>query len=144
MAIQRTLASFAPLDNRWQQVERLPGKPPLNWLKSRKQLCDWMGQANGDDNWNTKHSDRGAAYLTECAKAIKARVDIPIQAQCEPPDDFIWFDRMKAAGIDSLGMHLERLTPQFGQELCRVKQQSLWSITLRHLQPQSRSSVGDR
>lgn len=52
-------------------------------------------------------SDRGAAYLTQCAIAIKARVNIPIQAQCEPPDDFIWFERLKAAGIDSLGMHLE-------------------------------------
>ncbi|MEE3718801.1 MSMEG_0568 family radical SAM protein [Tumidithrix elongata RA019] len=57
-------------------------------------------------------SDRGAAYLTECAKAIAARVNIPIQAQCEPPDDFIWFDRMKAAGIDSLGMHLEAVEPE--------------------------------
>ncbi|MEP0855541.1 MSMEG_0568 family radical SAM protein [Trichocoleus sp. DQ-U1] len=57
-------------------------------------------------------SDRGAAYLTECAKAIKARVNLPMQAQCEPPDDFIWFDRMKAAGIDSLGMHLEAADPQ--------------------------------
>lgn len=52
-------------------------------------------------------SDRGAAYLTQCAKAIKSKVNIPIQAQCEPPDDFIWFERMKEAGIDSLGMHLE-------------------------------------
>jgi radical SAM protein (TIGR04043 family) len=57
-------------------------------------------------------SDRGAAYLTECARAIKAKVNIPIQAQCEPPDDFIWFERMKAAGIDSLGMHLEAADPQ--------------------------------
>ncbi len=57
-------------------------------------------------------SDRGSAYLTECAKAIKAKVDLPIQAQCEPPDDFIWFDRMKAAGVDSLGMHLEAADPQ--------------------------------
>jgi len=57
-------------------------------------------------------SDRGAAYLTECAKAIKARVDIPIQAQCEPPDDFIWFERMKDAGIDTLGMHLEAADPE--------------------------------
>ncbi|NMF59096.1 MSMEG_0568 family radical SAM protein [Pseudanabaena yagii] len=57
-------------------------------------------------------SDRGAAYLTECAKAIKAKVDIPIQAQCEPPDDFIWFERMKAAGIDTLGMHLEAADPK--------------------------------
>ncbi len=57
-------------------------------------------------------SDRGAAYLTECAKAIKARVNLPMQAQCEPPDDFIWFERLKAAGIDSLGMHLEAADPQ--------------------------------
>ena len=55
--------------------------------------------------------DRGAAYLTECARAIKASVDIPIQAQCEPPDDFVWFERMKVAGIDSLGMHLEAVDP---------------------------------
>jgi radical SAM protein (TIGR04043 family) len=38
-------------------------------------------------------------------------VNLPIQAQCKPPDDFIWFDRMKAAGIDSLGMHLEAEDP---------------------------------
>jgi radical SAM protein (TIGR04043 family) len=56
-------------------------------------------------------SDRGAAYLTDCAKTIKARVTLPIQAQCEPPDDFIWFDRMKVAGVDSLGMHLEAADP---------------------------------
>ena len=56
--------------------------------------------------------DRGAAYLTQCAKAIKAKVNIPIQAQCEPPDDFIWFERMKEAGIDSLGMHLEAVEEQ--------------------------------
>lgn len=56
--------------------------------------------------------DRGAAYLTECAAAIKARVNLPIQAQCEPPDDFIWFERMKSAGIDSLGMHLEAVEPE--------------------------------
>ncbi|NUN65245.1 MSMEG_0568 family radical SAM protein [Pseudanabaena biceps] len=56
-------------------------------------------------------SDRGAAYLTECVRAIKAKVDIPIQAQCEPPDDFIWFERMRAAGVDTLGMHLEAADP---------------------------------
>lgn len=51
--------------------------------------------------------DRGAAYLAECARAIQAKVDLPIQAQCEPPDDFVWFERLKQAGVDSLGMHLE-------------------------------------
>lgn len=55
--------------------------------------------------------DRGARVLCESAFAIKAAVDLPIQAQCEPPDDDGWFDRMKASGIDTLGMHLEAVTP---------------------------------
>jgi len=52
-------------------------------------------------------SDRGAAVLADCAFAVKAAVELPIQAQCEPPDDDAWFARMKAAGVDALGMHLE-------------------------------------
>jgi radical SAM protein (TIGR04043 family) len=56
-------------------------------------------------------TDRGAAILCESAFAIKAAVDLPIQGQCEPPDDDRWFQRMKAAGIDTLGMHLEVVMP---------------------------------
>jgi len=55
--------------------------------------------------------DCGAAILTESAIAIKAAVDLPIQGQCEPPDDDAWFARMHASGIDTLGMHLEAVTP---------------------------------
>jgi hypothetical protein len=51
--------------------------------------------------------DRGARLMAETAAAVKARVAIPIQGQCEPPEDPIWYRRMKEAGIDSLGMHLE-------------------------------------
>ncbi len=56
-------------------------------------------------------TDRGAAVLCESAFAIRARVDLPIQAQCEPPDHDRWFERMKASGIDTLGMHIEAVTP---------------------------------
>jgi radical SAM protein (TIGR04043 family) len=56
--------------------------------------------------------DRGAAILAESATAVKAAVDLPIQGQCEPPDDDAWFVRMRDAGIDALGMHLEAVTPQ--------------------------------
>lgn len=56
--------------------------------------------------------DRGAAILCESARAVKAAVDLPIQGQCEPPDGDVWFERMKAAGIDSLGMHLEAVTAE--------------------------------
>ncbi len=62
-------------------------------------------------------SDRGAAILCESAFAIRAAVDIPLQGQCEPPDDDVWFDRMKAAGIDALGMHLEAVTPSVRERI---------------------------
>jgi radical SAM protein (TIGR04043 family) len=51
--------------------------------------------------------DRGAAVLAAAAAAIKLATRLPIQAQCEPPDDFLWFVKLRAAGVDSLGMHLE-------------------------------------
>jgi radical SAM protein (TIGR04043 family) len=57
-------------------------------------------------------NDRGAAILAESASAVKAAVDLPIQGQCEPPDDDVWFARMRDAGVDALGMHLEAVTPQ--------------------------------
>lgn len=51
--------------------------------------------------------DRGALVLCESAQAVKAAVDLPLQAQCEPPDSDAWFRRLKEAGVDTLGMHLE-------------------------------------
>jgi radical SAM protein (TIGR04043 family) len=57
-------------------------------------------------------TDRGAAILCESAAGVKAAVDLPIQGQCEPPDDEAWFQRLKDAGVDSLGMHLETVTPE--------------------------------
>ncbi len=51
--------------------------------------------------------DRGADVLAEAAAAIKGGTGLPVQAQCEPPADFGWFARLRAAGVDALGMHLE-------------------------------------
>lgn len=61
--------------------------------------------------------DRGAQILVESAVAIKAAVDLPIQGQCEPPDDDLWFDKMAAAGIDSLGMHLEAVSQEVRERI---------------------------
>ncbi len=54
--------------------------------------------------------DRGAAVLCESTRAIKQAIDLPVQAQCEPPRDAAWFERLREAGVDSLGMHLEAAT----------------------------------
>ncbi len=68
-------------------------------LDGVRQLVMTTGTPNSDD--------RGARLMAETASAVKARVNLPIQGQCEPPDDPSWYTRMKQAGIDSLGMHLE-------------------------------------
>jgi radical SAM protein (TIGR04043 family) len=73
-------------------------------LDGVKQLVMTTGTPNSDD--------RGARLMAATAAAVKARVNLPIQAQCEPPDDPIWFRRMKEAGVDSLGMHLEVVEPE--------------------------------
>ncbi len=62
-------------------------------------------------------TDRGAEILCQSAFAVKAAVDLPIQAQCEPPDDAAWFARLKDAGVDALGMHLEAVTPAVRQRI---------------------------
>ncbi len=62
-------------------------------------------------------TDRGAAVLAESAFAIKAAIDLPIQAQCEPPRDHAWFARLRAAGVDSLGMHLEAASQAVRQRI---------------------------
>jgi radical SAM protein (TIGR04043 family) len=78
-------------------------------LDGVKHLIMTTGTPNG--------SDRGAAYLSDCAAAVKALVPLPIQAQCEPPDDFAWFERMQQAGVDSLGMHLEAVEPEVRERI---------------------------
>jgi radical SAM protein (TIGR04043 family) len=54
--------------------------------------------------------DRGADVLTRVTQAITDAVTLSVQAQCEPPADFAWFQRMKDAGVSSLGLHLEAVS----------------------------------
>lgn len=66
-------------------------------------------------------SDRGARVLADAASAIRAVTSLPIQAQCEPPADFSWFLRLRAAGVDSLGLHLEAVTEAVRQRVMPAK-----------------------
>lgn len=87
-------------------------------LDGIQQLVMTTGTPNSDD--------RGARLMAETAAAVKRRVDLPIQAQCEPPDDPQWFNRMKVAGVDSLGMHLEVVEPQVRR--CILPGKSEWPL----------------
>ena len=102
LAAGRTIAHKTP-----QQLAEVARAAVL--LDGVKHMVMTTGTPPGDD--------RGAAVLVDSAFAIKAAVDLPLQGQCEPPDDDRWFERMKAAGIDTLGMHLEAVSEQVRQEI---------------------------
>ncbi|RPF77086.1 MAG: MSMEG_0568 family radical SAM protein [Synechococcus sp. TMED155] len=89
-------------------------------LDGVRQLVMTTGTPNSED--------RGARLMAETATAVKRRVNLPIQAQCEPPDDPIWFERMRQAGIDSLGMHLEVIEPEVRRRILPGKSE----LTVQH------------
>jgi radical SAM protein (TIGR04043 family) len=96
LAAGRTIAHKSP-----QQLAEVARMAVL--LDGVRHMVMTTGTPAGDD--------RGASVLTDSAFAIRAAVDLPLQGQCEPPEDDRWYARMKSAGIDTLGMHLEAVTP---------------------------------
>jgi radical SAM protein (TIGR04043 family) len=65
--------------------------------------------------------DRGARVLCDSVRAVKAAVDLPIQVQCEPPKDLIWLQRLRTAGADALGLHLEVVNPEVRKRIMPSK-----------------------
>jgi radical SAM protein (TIGR04043 family) len=58
----------------------------------------------------TAGRDRGAKHLARCVRAVLAAVPgLPIQVQCEPPDDPDSIGELKLAGAVSIGIHVESL-----------------------------------
>lgn len=75
--------------------------------------------------------DRGAAILCDSAAAVKRAVELPIQAQCEPPEDDAWYARLKACGVDTLGMHLEAVNPHVRRRIMPGKAEVVVETYLR-------------
>jgi len=54
--------------------------------------------------------DRGARHLARCVQSIKRAVpSLPIQVQCEPPEDLAALHDLRGAGADAIGIHVESL-----------------------------------
>jgi radical SAM protein (TIGR04043 family) len=108
-----TACQFCAIEQSLDQGRTLARKTPAQLAEVAEAAVALDGVTHMVMTTGTPHSpDRGIAYLAECAQAIKARVNLPIQAQCEPPEDFGWFLTLKQAGVDSLGMHLEAIDPE--------------------------------
>jgi len=74
-------------------------------LDGVSQMVMTTGTSNGPD--------RGAKHLQRCVRAVKDAVAwLPIQVQIEPPLDLAWIDRLRHAGADAIGVHVETLDPE--------------------------------
>jgi radical SAM protein (TIGR04043 family) len=71
-------------------------------LDGVRQMVMTTGTSNG--------RDRGARHLVRCVGAVRAAVPgLPIQVQCEPPDDLGALAELRQAGADAIGIHVESL-----------------------------------
>jgi radical SAM protein (TIGR04043 family) len=71
-------------------------------LDGVSQMVMTTGTSNG--------ADRGARHLARCVRAVRERVPwLPVQVQIEPPLELSWIDRLKEAGADAIGIHIESL-----------------------------------
>ncbi|MDX6354845.1 MAG: hypothetical protein QOF98_1748, partial [Streptomyces sp.] len=58
----------------------------------------------------TSGPDRGARNLVRSVRAVLAAVPgLPVQVQCEPPDDLGWIRALHDAGATAIGIHVEAL-----------------------------------
>jgi radical SAM protein (TIGR04043 family)/putative N-acetyltransferase (TIGR04045 family) len=78
------------------------------------------------------------AYLAECAAAVKAAAGLPVHVQFLPPDDLDLMDRLKAAGVDTVGIHIETFDMQTLRRVAPAKAR----IGLRRYETAWRRAVG--
>ena len=86
-----------------KRPEQLAEVAEAAWrLDGVTQMVMTTGTSNGPD--------RGARHVARCVAAVRAAVPLlPIQVQIEPPLELEWIDRLRAAGAEAIGIHIESL-----------------------------------
>lgn len=72
----------------------------------RENRCSHVTLTSGTTAENGKGSDR---YIRILEKLKEAHPDIPLHIQIEPLDDLTYLDKLKQAGADTIGIHIEIL-----------------------------------
>ena len=97
--------------------------------KSPSQLAETAAKA--EEEGVTRHvtlttgtpnlNDRGARMLCESVKAIKESTRLPVHVQLEPPNDLNDIAKLKDAGADTIGVHIESFDEKVLRETCPAK-----------------------
>jgi radical SAM protein (TIGR04043 family) len=115
-----------------KQAEELAEVAEAAWrLDGVRQMVMTTGTSNGPD--------RGARHLGRCVAAVRAAVPLlPIQVQIEPPVQLDWIDRLRVAGADAIGIHIEALDERVRARwtpgkatVSRERYEAAWSHAVR-------------
>ena len=55
--------------------------------------------------------EKALAKYAEICREVKSATGLPIQLQIIPPEDLSWLERLRDAGVDTLGVHIETFDP---------------------------------
>lgn len=108
---KKTACQFCAIEESLKYETTIAYKRPYHLAEVAKKAVELDGISQFIMTTGTPGSaDRGAKILFESVHAVAKEVSIPIQVQCEPPDNFLWFKKLKEAGASSIGMHLEAVS----------------------------------
>jgi radical SAM protein (TIGR04043 family) len=128
---RETACQFCAIGQSLAAKSTVPEKTPEQLAEVARAAVELDGVKHAVLTTGTPRTpDRGAASLADCARAIKAASGLPVQAQCEPPADFGWFSRLREAGVDSLGLHLEAVTERVRRRIMPGKAEVPVSVYL--------------
>lgn len=121
---QATACQFCSIEQSLKDARTVIRKRPEQLAEVAKAAVELDGVSQMILTTGTPNTpDRGAAILLDSVLAIRQAVDLPIQVQCEPPNDFSWFQKLKDAGVVSIGMHLEAVSERVRQQIMPGKAQ---------------------
>jgi radical SAM protein (TIGR04043 family) len=128
---RETACQFCAIGQSLAAKSTIPEKTPVQLAEVARAAAELDGVKHVVLTTGTPRTpDRGAQVLSDCARAIKLAAALPVQAQCEPPADFAWFERLQGAGVDSLGLHLEAVTERVRQRIMPGKAEVPVSVYL--------------
>jgi radical SAM protein (TIGR04043 family) len=128
---RETACQFCAIGQSLAAKSTIPEKTPAQLAEVARAAAELDGVKHVVLTTGTPRSaDRGAQVLSDCARAIKQAAGLPVQAQCEPPADFSWFERLQSAGVDSLGLHLEAVSERVRKRIMPGKAEVPVSVYL--------------
>lgn len=64
-----------------------------------------------------KDEEKALSKYAEICSEVKRSTDLPIQLQIIPPGDLSWLKRLRDAGVDALGVHIETFDPDVFEKI---------------------------